>query len=478
MKIAAAYIRVSTEEQTELSPDSQIKLIREYAKQHDMTIPDEFIFRDDGISGRTTAKRPGFNKMIGTAKQKPRPFELILLWKFSRFARNREDSIVYKSMLKKLGIDVVSISEPVGDDKMSVILEAMLEAMDEYYSINLSEEVKRGMLESVSRGHCVSPAPYGYVKKDRMLHIIPEQAEIVKRIYYDFLSGKDRLTITRELNAEGCRTKQGNLFDKRTIDYILNNPVYKGYMRFTPGYKCSGIGWKKYKDKMIIYKGEHEPIIPPDIWDKVNERYRQLTADYKAKIPDAARKHELMLRGLLKCSDCGSTLVYTQYGYQCGFYTRGKCKHSHYVRENKINEAVINALRTLDVGKCEISPPARSEYTAPDNTDKLIAAEKNKLRRITEAYQAGIDTLDEYKANKAKISAELDRLQSIKKAPQPKIIDYEAKRIDFLKIFDCGDYTPKQLNTALREFIHEIVYDKQREHITIYLSSQLSVTAT
>ena len=72
MKIAAAYIRVSTDSQTELSPDSQIKLIREYAKSHDMIVPDEYIFRDDGISGRTTAKRPQFNAMIGTAKKKPK----------------------------------------------------------------------------------------------------------------------------------------------------------------------------------------------------------------------------------------------------------------------------------------------------------------------------------------------------------------------------------------------------------------------
>lgn len=470
MKIAAAYIRVSTDSQTELSPDSQIKLIREYAKSHDMIVPDEYIFRDDGISGRTTAKRPQFNAMIGTAKKKPKPFDVILLWKFSRFARNREDSIVYKSMLKKLGIDVVSISEPVGDDKMSVILEAMLEAMDEYYSINLSEEVKRGLLESVSRGNSVSPPPYGYDKKDRMLIINPDQVEIVKRIYYEFLNGKDRLAITRDINAEGYRTKRGKMFDKRTIDYILNNPIYKGYMRFTPGFKVSGSGWKRNKDKIITYKGEHEPIIPEDIWDKVNERYSKLTEKYKSRIPETARKHDVMLRGLLTCSDCGSTMVYTQYGYQCGFYTRGRCTHSHYVREHIINETVVNALRTLDVGKCEIAPPKTPTYTVPDNTDKLIAAEKNKLRRITEAYQAGIDTLDEYKANKAKIAAELDRLQSIKIAPQPKTIDYEAKRIEFINIFDSGEYTQQQLNTALREFIREIVYDKKREHITIYLT--------
>ena len=103
MKIAAAYVRVSTEEQTELSPDSQVKLIREYAKKNGYIVPKEFIFHDDGISGRSTAKRQGFNQMIGTAKLKPKPFDAILLWKFSRFARNREDSIVYKSILRKLG---------------------------------------------------------------------------------------------------------------------------------------------------------------------------------------------------------------------------------------------------------------------------------------------------------------------------------------------------------------------------------------
>lgn len=475
MKIAAAYIRVSTEEQTELSPDSQIKQIREYAKAHDYIVPDEYIFRDDGISGRTTAKRPEFNRMIATAKQKPTPFEAILLWKFSRFARNREDSIVYKSMLKKIGIDVISISEPIGDDKMSVILEAMLEAMDEYYSINLSEEVRRGMLESLSRGNCVTSPPYGYTKKDRLFIIDEEQAAIVRRIYYDFINGKDRLTITRELNAEGIRTRTGKLFDKRNISYILNNPVYKGYIRYTPGAKAGPTAYKKYQDKTLTFKGIHEPIIPPEIWNKANERLIKLTAQYKKNRPEAAQKHELMLRGLLKCSTCGAAMVYTSKGYQCGNYVRGKCSVSHYIRENKINEAVVNALRTLNVGNCEIVPVHRSEYLPPDNTDKLIQQAKAKLRRIKEAYEAGIDTLAEYKANKEKITTEIERLTAQKPKPQsptPKP-DLEAKRIDFIKLFDTQAYTQQQLNSILCDFINKIVYNKQREQITIYLSAEL-----
>ena len=148
MKIAAAYIRVSTDDQIEYSPDSQIRAIHNYAEKNGYYLPEQYIFMDEGISGRTVGKREGFKQMIALAKSKPKPFESILVWKYSRFARNREDSVVYKSMLRKqCGIDVVSISESTGDDKMSILFEAMIEAMDEYYSINLSEEVKRGMTE-------------------------------------------------------------------------------------------------------------------------------------------------------------------------------------------------------------------------------------------------------------------------------------------------------------------------------------------
>ena len=96
LKTAAAYIRVSTDRQTELSPDSQIKVIKQFAKQNGYIVPEEYIYRDDGISGRSADKRPSFNDMIATAKQKPSPFSAILVWKFSRFARNQEEAIVYK----------------------------------------------------------------------------------------------------------------------------------------------------------------------------------------------------------------------------------------------------------------------------------------------------------------------------------------------------------------------------------------------
>ena len=120
MPTAAAYIRVSTEDQMEFSPDSQLRNIQAYALNHHIELLPAHIYLDEGISGRNTSKRPAFLQMIADAKRKPHPFDLILLWKFSRFARNRQDSIFYKSMLRReCGIDVISITEPLSPDPKS-----------------------------------------------------------------------------------------------------------------------------------------------------------------------------------------------------------------------------------------------------------------------------------------------------------------------------------------------------------------------
>ena len=157
----ACYIRVSTDNQTEFSPDGQIEGIRKYAENNNILLDNDYIFIDEGISGRKADKRPAFQQMIKVAKSKPKKFDVILVHKFDRFARSREDSVVYKSLLKKeCNIKVISITESIEDDKFSVILEAMLEAMAEYYSLNLSDEVKKGMTEKATRGQYQAAPPF------------------------------------------------------------------------------------------------------------------------------------------------------------------------------------------------------------------------------------------------------------------------------------------------------------------------------
>ena len=118
IKRGALYIRVSTDDQTEYSPDSQIKLCYKYAKEHNIEVLKEHIYQEDGISGTNIEKRTSFKRMIANAKTKPKPFDVILIYSFSRFARNREDSIMYKSLLrKKLGIEVIPITQPLSEGK-------------------------------------------------------------------------------------------------------------------------------------------------------------------------------------------------------------------------------------------------------------------------------------------------------------------------------------------------------------------------
>ena len=135
-KYGYGYVRVSTDKQEELSPDSQAKLLKDIAHKNGVIISK--IFYDLGVSGRKAEKRPEFQKMIAMAKSSDHPVDAILVWKFSRFARNQEESIVYKSLLKKKhNVDVISVSEPLVDGPFGSLIERIIEWMDEYYSVRL-----------------------------------------------------------------------------------------------------------------------------------------------------------------------------------------------------------------------------------------------------------------------------------------------------------------------------------------------------
>ena len=149
MKVAL-YARVSSERQDiDLSITAQLKALRKYASLNDHTVTKEYV--DEAESGRSI-DRPGFQNMIAAARQKVSPFEAILVWKLSRFTRNREDSIIYKSLLRKHGVQVISINEPVEDTPSGKLLEGIIEVIDEFYSANLSQDVLRGLRENASRG--------------------------------------------------------------------------------------------------------------------------------------------------------------------------------------------------------------------------------------------------------------------------------------------------------------------------------------
>lgn len=478
MKTCAAYIRVSTEDQVEYSPESQKEKLIEYAKRNDMILPEEFIYQDDGKSGRTVSKRRRFQDMIGRAKEKPCPFEVILVWKFSRFARNQEESILYKSMLKReCNIEVISVSEPLVEGPFGSLIERIIEWMDEYYSIRLAGEVKRGMTKRVSTGAPVTTAPFGYNMDDGKLVINQNEAELVKMIYSRYLAGESIMEIARQFNAMLIRTKRGKTtWENRTIRYILSNPVYIGKLRWSTGGKNDYHKSTGHNENTMLIDGQHEPIVDEESYNQVQKKLLNNVNTASKYQRHEQGKIPFILQGLVKCYHCGGTLTHTgtspsALSLNCSKYVHGKCKKSCHVRESVMENLVFMTIQQ-QMKTLNFTVNNRSKEIAPKNDviNKQIEKEYNVLARIKEAYENGIDTLEEYRDNKIKCQERIATLQKqlVKQTPPVDKNKYAKKRLaDMKKLLD-PDITAKEKNIILKSFIEKIVYEKASESITIF----------
>lgn len=475
MKTAAAYIRVSTEEQAEYSPDSQLRELKAYATRHGMVIDPDHIYTDAGISGRNAKKRPAFQQMIAAAKGKPSPFEVILVWKFSRFARNQEESILYKSLLRKeCKVEVVSITEETGDNIFGGLIERIIEWMDEFYSIRLSEEVTAKMTFTAEKGVVQSTPPFGYSKKpDQPMVIVPEEARWIRYIFEQYNAGKSILGIARALNENGVRTHRGNLFENRTVEYILHNPMYIGYTRWTPeGKSC---GRRIFDDpNTITAKGDFEPIITDDLFNQVQDRLqKQHASRKKAGKPTDVMKH--WLSGMVKCSSCGATLVYSgaNAGFQCHKYAHGFCKVSHFISGKKLETAVIAAIEQVTVTEDFVRDNTRLR-PASDVADyaPMISRLESMLERARRAYTEGIDTLDEYSANKKRIVAEIDDLRKRDQEQQSRVtyapVEEVQEKISSVTALLKGDYPMERKHGAIAEIVEIITFSRPKDSIEIF----------
>ena len=482
LKIGSAYIRVSDERQDEYSPTSQLKKIREHAEKEGYMIPDEYVFYDDGISGKSVKKRADFNRMIALAKDKEHTFDRIYVWKLSRFARNQEESIVYKNLLRKIGVSVVSVSEPLPDGPFGSLIERIIEWMDEFYLINLGTEVLRGMSEKVSRGEPVVYAPYGYINADKTY--LPDEesgaASVVREIFERYANGEKQREIAVMLGQRGIRTKRGKMPENRWVEYILWNPAYIGKIRWTPD-SDRAVCKRDYTNENIeITDGNWQPLISMELWDKVQE---MLMAQKKAYSKHAKRQQPIqhMLKGLVRCSACNGVLSLSSCvsgknkarTMQCSHYAKGTCHTSHSVTLSKVENALIQGLeQAIKDKKFTIAPQPKKKTATPEiDYDKLIAVEERKLARVREAYINEIDTLEQYKQNKAEITARIDDLKSKRDKDTCKEIDVDAfakKVLGIVELIKRDDVTPTAKNEALHTIIEKIIYQKAEGNLAIY----------
>lgn len=471
MKIAALYVRVSTHEQDELSLDAQIRLGKEYAKDHGFLISDQYIF-SESISGRKADRRQEFQRMIAIAKSDPTPFDIILVWKYSRFARNQEESIVYKSLLRtQCGIDVISMSEPLIEGPFGSLIERMIEWMDEYYSIRLSGEVLRGMEEKAMRNgyQLVPPLGYQAVGEGKPYVINEEEYKIVQFIFDQFdQHGANYTAISRKLNEAGYLTRRNSPFEARTVRRILKNPFYYGL-----------VTWKD-----ISFMGDHEVRLTKEEYDL---RMKRIQGSFKPKRRRDVSSCKHWLSGLLKCGYCGSTLSWSGNGtrspfFQCYKYAKGVHHESCSISASKVTEAVYEYFESLLAGM-----DFEYTYRPPETPDRIdcrnqFEAELKKLdvreERIRLAYENGIDTLEEYKENRLRLKAARAELEEkiegleveTDSRPSKEYVLEKVKTVyDIIKNDDVDFETKGEF---MRSLVEDIVYDKENGRLifTLYVS--------
>lgn len=465
-RTGALYIRVSTDDQTELSPDAQKRLLLDYAKKNNIIVSNAFIFAES-VSGRHAQKRPEFQRMIAMAKQPNHPIDVILVWKFSRFARNQEESIVYKSMLKKDNVEVISVSEPLVDGPFGTLIERIIEWMDEYYSIRLSGEVLRGMKEkALKHGYQTSPClGYEAVGKGKPFVINEAEFAIVSFIM-DLYDNKnlDETAIARRCNDLGYRTKRGNLFERRSVDRILENPFY-----------CGTVVWNG-----VEFEGSHETRLSKERYQKRMKLIASRKRPVKARNVSAC-KH--WLSGLLKCSVCGATLSYTGNNacpyFQCWKYAKGFHKTSVALSVKKAEEAVITYFDQLLAGE-DFAYVYKGRPT--DNTQQIEQLQKELSRlktreaRIREAYESGIDSLEEYKTNKERLSssrlelnASLQNLLQDEESRRPDKDDVLREIQSINDVLKNPDVDYEEKGTLIRSVVDQIIYDKETGKMSFYI---------
>lgn len=481
LKIGAAYVRVSDERQDEFSPASQTKKIREYAKKEGYLIPDEYIYYDDGISGRSTKGRDEFKRMISDAVSKDHPFDKLYVWKLSRFSRSMEDSIIYKSMLEKKGVKVVSVSEPISNDIYGKLMERFLEWDAQFYSERLSEEVRRGFTEKISRGEPIVPPPFGYIMKDKKYYPDEESgaADVIREIFQRYANGDGMREIVTSFHDRGIKTKNGAIIDNRRIEYILHNPCYIGKIRWSPD-GTKSVSRRKYDNENIVtVDGNHKPIISMELWDQVQRRIVQMKAAY----PKYARKEqpvEYMLKSLVKCGSCGASLTACGYSgkakvpfLQCCNYIRGSCRTSHSILVPKLEAAFIQGLENALSAKEFTLVPKTSKKSDITTIayDKLIAVEERRLARAKEAFLAEIDSIEQYAENKKEITARIDELIAKRDKDTPVEVDIDTfanKVSDVIEFIKRKDVSPKAKNEELHTIIEKIVFEKAKGNLAIY----------
>ena len=415
---AAIYARVSsTAQDTELSLGAQRHALREYAQQHGYLVVREFV--DEAESGRS-ADRPAFKEMISLAKLKSPSFRVILVWKLNRFARSRMDSITYKALLRSKGIDLLSINEPVDDSPTGRLLEGVIESIDEFYSANLGQDIRRGMRENASRGYFNgSRPPIGFRKiavedGGRVRHRLePEPdgspvAGLIRRMFGMAAGGNGCKSIAKTLNDEGTRTSTGQLWGATTVHKVLTNEAYKGTLVWggRAGHPAAGSGVPAVRVEQAW-----SAIVEPETFELVQ---RQMAGRSPRIVHPRTVASRYLLTGICFCS-CGRAMTgqsaksgrHLYYGCSRA-YKQGKAGcGSRRLPKDKLERLVLSRVRERVLTKANMATlvamvneetvaatqESRGRITAVDLEIRDVEVRLARLYEVLETKKVELDDL-------------------------------------------------------------------------------------
>ena len=454
---AVIYARYSSDRQTEQSIEGQLRECYAFAKANDIAVIDTYI--DRAISGKTD-NRPAFQKMIEDSAK--RQFQAVIVYRLDRFTRNRYDSAIYKARLKKNGVKVLSAMENLNGSPESIIMESLLEGMAEYYSVELSQKITRGMRENALKGKALGgQRVLGYkVNSDCYFEIDETTAPVVVDIFKLYSSGKTVKEICDILNARGVKTARGGAFNKNSLHTILTNKKYIGI----------------YKTKYGEIVGGIPAIIDKELFEMVALRMEQ-----NKKAPARAKAEiNYLLSTKLFCGKCRSAMVGESgtsktgkkyYYYACVKKKREKACGKSNVKKDWIEDLVIQrtvtdilkddviekiADRLVELQKAEAAQSGTMLYL-----ENSLAEIQVSIKNIMTAIEKGIITestktrLTELEDEKRNVEIEIAK-ESIAR----RIISRE-QIIYWISSFKDGDITSEKYRQQLIDtFVHAVfVYD-------------------
>ena len=463
MKTAVIYARYSCDAQTEQSIEGQLRVCEEYAAKNGILILDTYI--DRAMTG-TNDMRPDFQRMIRDSAKKQ--WDYVLVYKLDRFSRNKYEATNYKHTLKLNGVKVVSAMENIPDTPEGIILESLLEGMNQYYSAELAQKVRRGMKETRLKGNYQGGAlPYGYVACDKKVIIDEEKAEIVRFIFEQYIDGVFVKDIIASLTERGVLYK-GKPFPMNTVYGILKNEKYSGsYM----------LG-DELVDKI------YPPIVSQEIFGKVRAK---VNANKYGKRSVAV---VYLLRHKMKCGYCGESIIAEcgtskmgerRYYYKCHGRKnlRNGCKHKAYrkeILEKFILDAIIDELKKPNqIERITKGVLALQEAQIKTNSTLIVLEKEQKqnqtaIENIMAAVERGFYTPTAGKRMKEleDRQSELERLIIIERSKmQVKVSEEEIR--DFYE--EALRQDPEMLiNYLVREII---VFN---DEIHIYFNSPLQTS--